>query len=155
VSALFTIICYGEFVGKIFIFLFIIILFFYPRGDGGSNKIVDLKKETFECSGKGGTGKIVTALFSIDPSSKTLTFTQYGGLMGSMLRYPKVISYNIKSSDGLKILTKDYTYSWTNRLGKTLNYISYIKTNDKKTFEYGFRQAKGNSYLFKDCNKIK
>ena len=154
-SALFTQICYGEFVGKIFIFLFIIILFFYPRGDGGSNKIVDLKKETFECSGKGGTGKIVTALFSIDPSSKTLTFTQYGGLMGSMLRYPKVISYNIKSSDGLKILTKDYTYSWTNRLGKTLNYISYIKTNDKKTFEYGFRQAKGNPYLFKDCKKIK
>ena len=134
-------------------FVLIILIFFtYSCGD----KIADLKKEKFKCFVKGGTGRIVTALFSIDPSLKPLTFTQSGGLMGSIIRYPKVISYNIKSSDGQKILTKDYTYSWTNRLGKELNYISYIRTSDKKTFEYGFRQTKENiPYVFKSCTKIK
>ena len=131
--------------------LFISILFIYSCGD----KIADLEKETFRCSGKGGTGKIVSALFSIDPSSKTLTFSQNGGLMGSMLNYPKKIRYNIKSSGGQNILTKDNTYSWINRNGKTLNFISYIKTSDKKTFEYGFRQSKGSPYIFSNCKKIK
>ena len=139
--------------GKIFIFLFIVIIFFYPRGDGGSNKIVDLKKEKFQCSGKGGAGKIVSVSFSIDPSSQTLTFSQGGGLMGSLLNYPKKIIYNIKSSSGQNILTKDNTYSWINRNGKTLNFISYIKTSDKKTFEYGFRSSKSSPYIFKDCIK--
>ena len=130
--------------------LFILILFTYSCGD----KILDLKKETFRCSGKGGTKKIVTALFSIDPSSKTLTFSQNGGLMGSIINYPKKITYYIESSSGTNILTKDSTYSWINRSGKRLNYISYIKTNDKKTFEYGFRQTKGNPYTFENCKKI-
>jgi len=130
--------------------LFILILFTYSCGD----KISDLKKETFRCSGKGGTKKIVTALFSIDPSSKTLTFSQNGGLMGSIINYPKKITYYIESSSGTNILTKDSTYSWLNRFGKRLNYISYIKTNDKKTFEYGFRQTKGSPYTFENCKKI-
>ena len=75
--------------------------------------------------------------------------------MGSMLNYPKKIRYNIKSSSGQNILTKDNTYSWINRNGKTLNFISYIKTSDKKTFEYGFRQSKGSPYIFSNCKKIK
>jgi len=132
------------------LFLFIIILLTYSC----SNTIKDLKKETFRCTGYGGTGKNISVSFSIEPSAKTLIFSQNGGLMGSLLNYPKSIWYDIKSSSGNNILTKDYTYSWTNRFGKTVDFISYIKTNDKKTFEYGFRQAKGRPYIFENCEKI-
>ena len=118
-------------------------------------QVKDLKKETFNCSGKGGTGKIVQASFAIDPSSKTLTFIQGGGLMGSMLNYPSKIKYNIKSSSGDEILTQDNTYSTINRFGRTMNFISYIETYDKKKFYYGFRGSKYKSdpYVFKNCSK--
>ena len=52
------------------------------------DKVEDLKKETFYCSGKGGTSKIVNVKFSIDPKSKTLTFIQDGNMMGKLLNYP-------------------------------------------------------------------
>ena len=80
----------------------------------------DLKKEVYSCTGEGGTGKIVQASFSINPSTKTLTFSQDGGLMGSILKYPSKIEYSIKSASGDKILTYTHTYITTTKFGKTL-----------------------------------
>ena len=132
----------------------IILLSLLLNGCGENNKIVGLKKETFSCQGKGGTNKKINVVFDIDPSTKTLTFKAVG-MMGKILNYPTRIVYDIKSSDGTKILTKDYTYEWTNLAGKTLRYISYISTNDKNLWEYGFRQTKGYPYTFKNCKKLK
>ena len=75
--------------------------------------------------------------------------------MGSMLNYPSKIKYNIKSSSSDEILTQDNTYSTINRFGRTINFISYIETYDKKNFYYGFRGSKykRDPYVFKNCSK--
>ena len=132
----------------------IVVLGLLLSGCGDSNKIVDLKKEIFSCKGKGGTNRPIDVVFDIDPATKTLTFRAVG-MMGSILKYPTEIVYEIKSSDGTNILTKDYTYTWINPVGRTLEYISYISTYDKETWEYGFRRTSGSPYYFKNCEKIK
>jgi hypothetical protein len=119
------------------------------------SKIKDLKKETFKCSGEGGTGQTVYATFDIDPVNKTLIFSQSGGLMGSIIEYPKKITYRIKSSSDTEVLTHENTYSWINLAGKEINFISNIYTKDKKTFEYDFIKTKRKNppYLFSNCKK--
>ena len=110
------------------------------------DKVEDLKKETFYCSGKGGTSKIVNVKFSIDPKSKTLTFIQDGNMMGKLLNYPNEIIFDIKLSKGDKILTHDEYVG---------NFIPYIETDDKKKFYYGHRRSKYKRppYVFKNCTK--
>ena len=131
----------------------IIVMSLLLSGCSDSDKIVDLKKEIFKCKGKVGTNKNIDVVFDIDPVTKTLTFRAVG-MMGSILKYPTKIVYKIKSSDGINILTKDYTHTWINRVGRTLEYISYIKTYDKETWEYGFRRTSSSPYYFKNCKKI-
>ena len=120
-----------------------------------TSKIKDLEKETFKCSGEGSTGRIVYATFDIDPVNKTLTFSQDGGLMGSIIQYPKKITYRIKSLSGTEILTHENIYSWINLGGKEIDFISNIHTKDKKTFEYDFIKTKRKNppYLFSNCQK--
>jgi|TARA_B100001093_G_scaffold176992_1_gene169664 hypothetical protein len=121
----------------------------------GTLEIKDLKKEAFKCSGKGLAGKTVYATFEIDPDNETLTFSHSGGLIGSVIKYPKKIRYRIKSSSGTEILTHENTYSWTNFAGKNLNYITNVYTKDKKTFEYDFVKTnkKTPPNLFSNCQK--
>ena len=113
-----------------------------------------MKKEVFNCSGVGGTKKNVNVTFEINPDTQSLTFTQSGGILGKIVNYPKYIIYQIKSSDGTRILTNEFEYSWRNLVGKDLYYISYISTNDKKVWEYSFKGGSGDPYIFKDCNKV-
>ncbi len=39
-----------------------------------NNRVEDLKEEIFNCTGKGGQGKMMSVVFDIDPNTKTLTF---------------------------------------------------------------------------------
>ena len=133
----------------------ILFLSFLLIGCGEINKVEDLKKETFNCTGKGGQGKVMNVVFDINPQTKTLTFRQDGSLIGNIIKYPIKIVYKIKSSSESSIETGDYTHTWTNLVGKDLKYISYISTFDKKTWYYNFRQSKGDGYKFKNCKKIK
>jgi hypothetical protein len=48
-------------------------------------------------------------------------------------------------------LTNDYEYSWRNLVGRNLYYISYISTDDKKVWEYKFKDTRGEGFVFKDC----
>ena len=77
------------------------------------------------------------------PSQKLL-------LLAQLAHEQKHLNY-YKNSD-TKFVPVEF---WNENLKKYDVLSAYIKTNDKKTFEYGFRQAKGNPYLFKDCNRIK
>ncbi len=130
--------------------LIILVLFTYS-----CDLVRDLKKETFGCSGK-GAGGTVGASFAIDPSSRTLTFIQDGDLMGSMINYPSKIRYEIKSSSGDEILTQDKTISTVSSNGRTMKFISYIETYDKKKFYLGFRKSKykRDPTVFENCSKI-
>ena len=130
--------------------LTIISILFFLYGCG--EKVTGLKDETFNCSGIGGQNRMMNVTLKINPDTKTLTFTQSGELFGKIINYPREIIYSIKSSDGVKILTNDYEYSWRNLVGRNLYYISYISTDDKKVWKYGFRQTSGEPYVFKDCN---
>ena len=133
----------------------ILLLSFLLNGCGEVNKVEDLKSEIFNCTGKGGQGKIMSVVFDIDPSTKTLTFRQDGSLIGNIIKYPNEIVYKIKSSSASSIETVDYTHTWTNLVGKDLRYISYISTIDKKIWKYKFRQTKSDGYRFQNCEKIK
>ena len=94
---------------------------------------------------------MMNVTFKINPDTKTLTFTQSGELFGNIINYPREIIYSIKSSDGVKILTNDYEYSWRNLVGRDLYYISYISTDDKKVWKYKFKDTRGEGFVFKDC----
>ena len=124
-------------------------LLFFLYGCG--EKVSGLKDETFNCSGIGGQKRMMNVTFKINPDTKTLTFTQSGELFGNIINYPREIIYSIKSSDGVKILTNDYEYSWRNLVGRNLYYISYISTDDKKVWEYKFKDTRGEGVVFKDC----
>ena len=125
-----------------------LLFFLYSCGE----KVTGLKDETFNCLGIGGQNKMMNVTFKINPDTKTLTFRQSGELFGNIINYPREIIYSIKSSDGIKILTNDYEYSWRNLVGRDLYYISYISTDDKKVWKYEFRQTSGEGFVFKDCN---
>ena len=137
-----------------FVVLVILIIILKSLVDNKIN-VKDLKKETFYCSGKGGTGRITKVLFSIDPETKTLTFVQDGTLMGKLINYPNKIIYNIKLSSGDKILTSDNTFITVTKFGKSLTFYSYIETFDKEEFYYGFRKSKNKrpAYVFKNCKR--
>ena len=135
--------------------LIILVLGFLINSCGQNNRVEDLKEEIFNCTGKGGQGKMMSVVFDIDPNTKTLTFRQDGSLIGSIIKYPTEIVYKIKSSSSSSIETVDYTHTWTNLVGKDLRYISYISTIDKKTWKYNFRQTKSDGYRFQNCEKIK
>ena len=74
--------------------------------------------------------------------------------MGKIMNYPKRILYIIKEAEGDKIVTKDSTYTWTNLAGKKLDYITYISTDDKKTFYYNYRAKDSPTIKFSNCKKI-
>jgi hypothetical protein len=128
----------------------IVIFFLFLVGCG--EKVTGLKDETFNCSGIGGQKRMMNVTFKINPDTKTLTFTQSGELFGNIINYPREIIYSIKSSDGVKILTNDYEYSWRNLVGRDLYYISYISTDDKKVWKYKFKDTRGEEVVFKNCN---
>ena len=128
----------------------IVIFFLFLVGCG--EKVTGLKDETFNCSGIGGQKRMMNVTFKINPDTKTLTFTQSGELFGNIINYTREIIYSIKSSDGVKILTNDYEYSWRNLVGRDLYYISYISTDDKKVWKYKFKDTRGEEVVFKNCN---
>ena len=145
------------------ILLIIIALSFFWQSEvsknyeiGRKGNISDLQKEKFMCIGKGVVkGTIVSAYFSINPDEKTLTFSHTGGILGSLINYPKRIIYKIKSSDGNELVTEDYTYTWTNFANDKLNFVTYISTNDKNIFYLYFKDsASKRPREFKDCMKV-
>ena len=89
----------------------IVICFLFLVGcDEFFEKVTGLKDETFNCSGICGQSKMMNVAFKINSSRKTLTFEQSGELFGKIINYPNEITYSIKTSDGIKILTNDYEY---------------------------------------------
>ena len=130
----------------------IVICFLFLVGcDEFFEKVTGFKDETFNCSGIGGQSKMMNVAFKINSSRKTITFEQSGELFGKIINYPNEITYSIKTSDGIKILTNDYEYSWRNLMGRDLKYISYISTDDKKVWKYKFKDTRGEGFVFKDC----
>ena len=131
--------------------IIVICVLFLVGCDEFFEKVTGLKDETFNCSGIGGQKRMMNVTFKINPDTKTLTFTQSGELFGNIINYPREIIYSIKSSDGVKILTNDYEYSWRNLVGRDMYYISYISTDDKKVWKYEFKDTRGEGFVFKNC----
>ena len=120
------------------------------------DNISNLQKEKFMCIGKGAAkGSIVSAYFSINPDEKTLTLSHTGGILGSLINYPKRIIYKIKLSNGNALMTEDHTYTWTNFANDKLKFITYISTDDKNIFYLYFKDsASKRPREFKDCMKV-
>ena len=119
------------------------------------DNISNLQKEKFMCIGKGVADTLVQGYFSINPDEKTLTFSHTGGILGSLINYPKRIIYKIKLSNGNALITEDYTYTWTNLANDKLNFITYISTDDKNIFYLYFKDsASKRPREFKDCMKV-